>query len=289
MKNILITGATGHLGTTVIEHLVSKITPKQITALVRNLSKATDILTKGINVREGDYFKQESLVNAMQGIDTVLLISSSDFNDRFGQHKNVIDAAKEAGVKHVFYTGVTMKDIEQSVMKPLLESHFQTEQYIQSQGFHYTFLRNGLYMEVIPTFVGQNVLETGIFLPAGAGKVAYASRKDLGEATANILASEGHENKIYHFTAPMSYSFEEIAEALSELSGKKVPYISPESKVFEDTLKQWGLPDEVVGISSLFSMGIKNNDFDTPNSILETILGRKALDLKGFLKEIYSL
>jgi NAD(P)H dehydrogenase (quinone) len=285
---ILVTGATGQLGWIVVENLLKTTPASEIAVLVRDENKATDLKEKGVEIRVGTYFDKASLATALQGIDKVLLISSNDFNDRIGQHKNVVDAAKNAGVKHIFYTGVTMNDIENSPLKPLLADHFQTEDYIKESGLTYTFLQNSLYFEVVPMFVGAGVLETGIFFPAGEGKVAFSARQDLGEATATILSTEGHENKTYNLTGSEAYSFAEIAEELSSLTGKTVAYTSPESAAFEGMLKQFGLPEGIVVMSVLFAAGIKNNDFSSPSSTLEQFLGRKTTDLKTFLHATYA-
>lgn len=285
---ILVTGATGQLGGIVVENLLKTTPASEIAVLVRDENKATDLKAKGVEIRVGSYTDKASLTTALQGIEKVLLISSNDFNDRIGQHKNVIDAAKNAGVKHIFYTGVTMKDIETSPLKPLLADHFQTEDYIKESGLTYTFLQNSLYFEVIPMFVGAGVLETGIFFPAGEGKVAFASRQDLGEATATILSTEGHENKTYNLTGSQAYSFAEIAEELSNLTGKTIAYTSPEPAAFEGMLKQFGLPEGIILMSVLFAAGMKNDDFSSPSGALEQFLGRKTTDLKTFLHASYA-
>ncbi|MDP1814894.1 MAG: SDR family oxidoreductase [Leadbetterella sp.] len=286
---ILVTGATGQLGQIVIEKLSEKIPTNQIAALVRDASKADHLIAKGVNVRVGDYQNGESLLAAFQGIDKLLLISSNDFNDRLGQHKNAIDAAVKAGVKHVFYTGVTMNNINSSPLKPLLEEHYLTEDYLKASGLSYTFLQNSLYAEVIPMFLGENVIETGVFFPAGEGKVAFALREDLGEATANILVSEGHENQTYNLTGSEVISFAEVAAILSELSEKAVSYINPESEVFEGTLKQFGLPEPIIQMSVMFAAGIKNNDFNKTYDSLERFLGRKPTNIRTYLKAVYKL
>jgi NAD(P)H dehydrogenase (quinone) len=286
---ILVTGATGQLGKIVIEKLSEKIPTNQIAALVRDSSKAIHLIGQGINVKVGDYHNTESLEAAFQGVDKLLLISSNDFNDRLGQHKKVVDAAVKAGVKHVFYTGVTMNDINSSPLKPFLEDHYLTEDYIKASGLIFTFLENGLYSEVIPMFLGENVTETGVFFPAGEAKVVFASRIDLGEVIANILLGDGHENKTYNLTGEKAYSFEDIAIILSELSKKNVQYISPDPEVFEQTLKKFGLPEHIIQMSLGFALGMKNNDFDKSYDTLEKLLNRKPTDLKDFLKERYEL
>ncbi len=285
---ILVTGATGQLGGIVVENLLKNTPANEIAVLVRDENKAADLKAKGVEIRVGSYFDEASLKTALQGIDKLLLISSNDFNDRIGQHKNVIDAAKNAGVKHIFYTGVTMKDIETSPLKPLLADHYQTEDYIKASGLTYTFLQNSLYFEVVPMFVGAGVLETGIFFPAGEGKVAFAARQDLGEATATILSTEGHENKTYNLTGSEAYSFADIAAELSALTGKTVAYTSPEPAAFEGMLKQFGLPEGIVVMSVLFAVGIKSNDFSSASGTLEQFLGRKTTDLKTFLHATYA-
>jgi len=286
---ILVTVATGQLGQIVIEKLSEKIPTNQIAALVRDASKADHLIAKGVNVRVGDYQNGESLLAAFQGIDKLLFISSNDFNDRLGQHKNAIDAAVKAGVKHVFYTGVTMNNINSSPLKPLLEEHYLTEAYIKASGLSYTFLQNSLYAEVIPMFLGENVIETGVFFPAGEGKVAFALREDLGEATANILVSEGHINQTYNLTGSEVISFAEVAAILSELSEKAVSYINPEREVFEGTLKQFGLPEPIIQMSVMFAAGIKNNDFNKTYDSLERFLGRKPTNIRTYLKAVYKL
>lgn len=286
---ILVTGATGQLGQIVIEKLSEKIPTNQIAALVRDSAKAEHLIAKGVNVRVGDYHNGDSLLAALQGVEKLLLISSNDFNDRLGQHKNVIDAAHKAGVKHVFYTGVTMNDINSSPLKPILEEHYLTEEYLKASGLSYTFLQNSLYAEVIPMFLGENVVETGVFFPAGDGKVAFALREDLGEATANILLNEGHENQTYHLTGSETISFEEVAAILSELSGKEVSYINPEKDAFEGALKQFGLPEPIIQMSVMFAAGIKNNDFNKTYDSLEKFLGRKPTNLRTYLKAAYKL
>lgn len=286
---ILVTGASGQLGEIVIDNLLKKMPAGEVAGLVRDESKAAGLKAKGVNIRVGDYHDPASMETAFQGVEKLLLISSSDFNNRLQQHKNAVDAAKKAGVKHIFYTGVTMKDINASPLRPLLEDHFQTEDYIREKGLKYTFLRNTLYFDVIPMFLGEKVLETGIYFPAEEGKVAFATRADLAEATALLLTGEGVENQTFHLTGAKAVSFADIARELSALTGKEVSYHSPEPKEFEATLKQFGLPEGIVQMSVLFAAGMKNNDFENTEDTLGDILGRKPKSLSDFLRETYAI
>ena len=284
---ILVTGATGQLGSAIVENLLKQIPANEIVVLVRDEEKAKTLKAKGVQIRIGDYHKPELLQTAFKDVKKLILISSNDFNNRFGQHKNVIDAAKQAGVAHVLYTSMSMNDIETSPLKGFLQDHYQTEDYIKENGFTFTMLQHSLYLDVIPMFIGEQVLETGVFFPAGEGRVAYASRTDLAEAIAKVALSDAFDNQSLPMTNVENYSYADVAKTLTELSGKEVAYVSPTPEVFELTLKGFNLPEPIIQMSLGFAAGIKNNDFDTTFSNLETILGRKPQTLKAYLQSVY--
>lgn len=285
---ILVTGATGHLGNRVIETLLKNVPANQIKALVRDEQKAKSLIDKGVTITIGDYENKLALNNAMQGVNKVLLVSGLDEN-RLEQHKNVIDAAKTAGVERIVYTSVAMEDVSSSVMKDFMGSHFQTEDYIKESGLSYTLMRNSLYMDVIPMFIGEKPNETGVVLPAGNGKVAFALREEMAEALANVLIDDTHTNKVYNITNAEAYSFSDVAGALSELYGKEIAYTSPETDDFAAQLKEYGVPEFVIQLTVGFATDIKNNLLNIVSNDLESILNRKPTTLKDALKELYSL
>lgn len=285
---ILVTGASGHLGKAVIEHLLKHVPADQIAAFVRDETKAAGLKAKGVNIRIGHYDDVASIEDAMKGVDKVLLISGLDPH-RLEQHKRVIDAAKKAGVRHMAYTGVTFKDINTSAVKGFMEGHFKTDAYLRESGIPYTLLRNTLYAEAIPGFVGDKVFETGIYLPAGNGKTAFTLRSEMAEAAANVLVQSGHENKTYQLTASQAFSFDEVAKMLSELSGKTVSYVSPDAEVFKKQLKEWGVPEIGILIAAGFAVDISNNQYDVVTSDLEKLIGRKPTGLKEALKSVFNL
>jgi NAD(P)H dehydrogenase (quinone) len=284
---ILVTGATGNLGKAVIQNLLKKVPAKQIAALARDENKGGDLKEKGVDIRLGDYNDMASLVKAMQGVDKLLFVSSNDVLIRLSQHKNVVDAAKKANIGHILYTSAAMKNIDTSPLKSAMDAHFKTEGFIKESGLNFTMLRNTLYADNIRMFIGEKAVDKGIFFPAGNGKVAYATRADLAEATAVILTSTGHENKAYLLTGPKGYSFNDIATDLSALAGKTVAYTDADPAAFIDTLKKLGLPEQTVNFISAFGAAIKSNDFDIVDPKLENLLGRKPTRLRTYLKEAY--
>jgi len=285
---ILVTGATGALGSAVIENLLKKIPSTQISVLTRKEEKRLEFESKGFQAYRGDYNDINALEKAMDGVDTVLLISSGDEGDRMQEHRNVVDTAKKAGVKCIAYTSRSLRDRD-ILANELMFDHFDTEDYIKESGLKYTIFRNALYMDVIPLFVGKQVFETGIFQPAANGKVAFALRKEMGEAMSNVLLNEVCENRVYKFTGSEAYSFYDVATVLTELSGKEVKYTPVEIPAFDEMMKQKGIPEATVKKIIDFNTDIKNNQEAEITNDLENPLGRKPASLKKGLKILFGL
>jgi NAD(P)H dehydrogenase (quinone) len=285
---ILITGATGQFGAATIQFLLKKIPANQIVALVRDENKAVDLKAKGVDIRVGDYNDEASLLMAMSGIDKVLLISGNDIANRQKQHENVINAAKNVGVKHLVYTSFMRKnETKTSSLGMLGKSHIETEKYLINSGLDYTLMLNGLYADVLPMFFGPQVLEAGIFLPTEDGIAAYATRNDMAEAAANILTGTGHENKKYIIANTENYSMDDIAEILSEIKGEEVEYASPTNKDYVETLVNAGFPQQLANSLVGFCEAIKQGEFETETTDLEYLISRKPTTLEEYFSLIY--
>ena len=285
---ILVTGATGHLGGAVIHQLLQLIPASQITAFARDEHKAAALREKGVSLRIGDYNNTDSLDNAMRGVDTVLLISGGDAGNALQQHQNVVDAAQKANVSCIAYTSRSLKD-RNTLANQLMVRHFQTEDYIKASGLRYVLFRSILYMDTIPLFAGPNVLESGIALPAGQGKVAFALRSEMGEAMANVLADGPTDNQIYNFTGATAYSFGDVAASLTTLSGKPVTYTPVAPADFAIRMKQRGVPEGQVQRMIDFMTDIKNGQEEGISPDLATVLGRKPASLEEGLNAFYQL
>ncbi|OYQ46062.1 NmrA family NAD(P)-binding protein [Flavobacterium aurantiibacter] len=179
---ILITGATGQFGKLTIDFLLQKgVQPSEILALVRTEAAGNSFQERGIGIRVADYNDKDSLLRAFQGVTKLLFVSSSDLANRLQQHKNVVEAAAEIGVGHVVYTSFQRKNnSETSPLWQVAESHLATENWIKASGLNYTILKNNLYLDFVPGFIGEKVLETGvIYVPAGTGKLSAVLRSDM--------------------------------------------------------------------------------------------------------------
>ena len=286
---ILITGATGKLGGQVIKTLLMKNVPvTKIAALVRDENKAAGLKEQGIDVRIGDYDNKHSLDEAMKGIDKVLLVSGGNADNGLEQHQNVVDAAKKAGVKCIAYTSHCLKD-RATLVNDIMIRHFETEDYIMASGLNYIIFRNILYMDSMSMLVGKNVLEKGVSIPAGDGRVSFALRSDEAEAIGNVLAGGDCSNRIYNFTGSETYSFYDVADALSQLSGKDISYTPITEETYRANAKELGVPEHVMKAVATFMTDIKNGQGSTVSKDLEEALGRKPIDLKAGLKLLLNL
>ena len=290
MSTILVTGSTGSLGSATINYLLKKENDHTIIGLARDEEKAASLKEKGAEVRIGNYNDPESLEKAFQGVDKLFFISASELGSRVEQHKNIVDAAKKSGIQHVVYTSFQRKtDDESSPIWMVAESHVHTEKWLKESDMSYTFLKNNLYMDFVPMFIGEDVIEQGtVYIPAGDGKMACVLRDDMAEASANILLSKGHENTSYTFANTENYSFEYVASILSEISGKEIGYVSPDADEYTQTMKEAGVPDEAIGMTVGFAKAIDQGEIEETSSDLEILLGREPVSLSNFLKQVYS-
>ena len=286
---ILITGSTGHLGRAIISNLLKNGMPsRSISGFARNREKAENLKELGIVIKMGNYDDQDSLEKAFKDLEGLLFISGSEIEKRDKQHDNIINAAVKMKVPHILYTSFERKnDKTNSQVGFITRTHILTEKKIRETGIPYTFLRNALYAEGLPMLLGDKVLDNGIYLPAGNGRVPFASVADLAEATANIVAGTGHKNKSYHTVNIHQYSFYEIASILSEITGKNVKYFCPSPEEFTETMKKAGVPDKVISAVLAWGEGIKQGYFESEHSDLEQLLGHKPADLKTILSKIY--
>lgn len=268
-----VTGATGQLGRLVVESLKSKVSAETIVALVRNPEKAADL---GIEARAFDYTQAENLVASLKGIDKLLLISGNEVGQRLPQHLAVIDAAKQAGVKQLFYTSILHAD---SSPLGLATEHLATEVAIKESGLTYTILRNGWYTENY-TGSAKGAIGAGAFIGnAGEGKIASAARVDYAEAAAVVLAGEGHEGKTYELAGDEAYTLTELAAEISKQSGKTIPYNNLTEAEYAGILKSFGLPDGLAEMLANSDTGASKGGLFDDSKVLSELIGRPTTSL----------
>lgn len=280
---IAITGATGQLGHHVIEQLLKTVPASQIVAIVRNSAKAGALSQQGIDVRQADYADQAAFTSALQGVEKLLLISSSEVGQRAPQHQNVINAAKAAGVKFIAYTSLLHADTSPL---GLHVEHVATEKALAESGIPFTLLRNGWYTENYLASAPP-ALEHGVFIgSAGDGKIASATRADYAAAAAKVIAEEGHAGKVYELAGDNAWTLNELAAELSKQSGKSVKYQNLSEADFSAALKSVGLPAGLAEMLADSDTGASKGGLFDDSHTLSALIGRPTTPLAESVKAI---
>lgn len=285
---ILVTGATGQLGTAVVRQLLARADASRIAVLARDPAKAVGLERQGVSVRAGDYGDADSLTHAMKGIRRVLLIASSEFRQRARQHQNVIDAARAAGVELLGFTSRSLRDADSS-RNTMLRDYFETEARIRESGVPALIFRNALYLDTLPVFLGgPAVFTTGIRLPAGHGQVAFALRREMGEAAANAILDHPGGDRTYVLAAPRAYTFGDAARALSEISGSTVTYAPVSADEFVARAVEAGLPEPMARHLTESFADVRDNQLGQTSTDLRALLGRAPASLRSGLAELFT-
>lgn len=277
---IVVTGATGQLGRLVVEGLRKQ--GATVVAGARNPAAAADL---GVEVRELDYDRPETVDAALAGADQVLLISGNEPGKRVPQHTAVVDAAKRAGVRQLVYTSALHADTTPLVLAP---EHKATEEAIVASGLPYTFLRNGWYHENYLDKIAEGAESGEIVGAAGDGRVASAARKDFADAAVAVLTGSGHENKAYELTGDSAWTFAEFADEIGKVAGKSVTYRSLPPAEFQQLLVEQGTPAEVAGFVAALEQNIADGTLaDTPGH-LRTLIGRPTTPVVDTIRAVLS-
>ena len=268
-----VTGATGQLGRIVVEKLKEKVLAENIVALVRTPDKAADL---GVEVRAFDYNEPENLVTSLQGIDHLLLISSSEVGQRTLQHSNVINAAKQAGVKWIVYTSLLHAD--KSTLS-LAEEHLATEAALKASGISHTVLRNGWYTENYTGSV-KGAVAAGAFIgSAGNGKIASAARADYAEAAITVLTGEDQVGKVYELAGDEAYTLTDLAAEISRQTGKNIPYNNLSEVEYANILKSLGLPEGLAQAIAGWDVGASKDELFDDTKQLSALIGHPTTSL----------
>lgn len=268
-----ITGATGHLGQIIVGKLKEKVPAENIVALVRSPQKAAEM---GIEAREFNYNDPEPMVETLQGIDKLMLISASEIGKRIEQHSHIIEAAKKAGVKEIVYTSLLRADTSTLV---LAGEHLETENKIKASGIPYTILRNGWYTE---NYTGSlnDVIKHGVLMGSSdEGKISSASRTDFAEAAVVVLTTEGHTGKIYELGGDEFFTMSDYAAEISKQSGKTIPYKNLPPEEFAAALQNAGMPEGYAQFYAGTHVSTEKGDLYDDTHQLSKLIGRATTPL----------
>lgn len=280
---ILVTGATGKLGSKVVASLLAKVPAEQVAVSVRDPGKAEGLRSLGIEVRQGDFDRPETLDQAFAGIDRLLTISADGDNEtRIRQHTNAVEAAARAKVGFIAYTSVANARESALFLAPV---HSHTEEAILQTGIPYSFLRNNWYLENELSSI-QGVLAGAPWITsAGNGRVGWALREDYAEAAAAVLAGTGHENTVYELSGKPATQAE-LAAALGAVLGREVPVQQVDDAAYAGIMKSAGVPDFVIPMLVAIQADIRNGTLDVESGDFEKLLGRPATPVAEALPKL---
>ena len=277
---IAITGASGHLGQLTIEALLERgVQPQEIVAVVRTPEKAAALAARGVQVRQGDYTRPETLVSALQGAQKVLLISSSDFADRVGQHRNVIEAARQTGATLLAYTSLLRADTS---TLSLAADHKATEELIRASGLPFVFLRNGWYLENYTP--AQAAAQGAVVGSAGEGRVSAASRADYAAAAAALTQPQQAPGTVYELGGDQAFTLSELAAEVQTQSGNPVSYRNMPAADYAQMLLGFGLPAPVAEMLADSDTGLEKGELYTDSRDLSRLIGRPTTSIQEGVK-----
>ena len=279
---LLVTGATGQLGGLVIEALLKTTQAAEIAGTVRNgeegpQANAVRLREQGVQTRSADYNDPASLSSAFAGIERLLFISSSAMEGRVSQHRNVVEAARTAGVSLIAYTSVLHAD-----RSPLglAEDHRQTEALLARSGVPFVLIRNGWYTENYMASVPAALAHDALLGAAGEGRIASAARADYAYAAAAVLASaEDQAGRTYELAGDTAYTLTELAAEVSRQTGREIAYHDMPETDFKATLLGAGLPPGLASLLSDSDAGAAQGALFDDSHDLSRLIGRPTTPL----------
>ncbi len=279
----LVTGATGELGAYAISYLQKIVPLNEIVALARTEEKAMKLRQQEVEVRIGDFDNYPSLVEAFEGIDRLLFISSQPGGPvtREQQHQHVVEAAKQAGISFIAYTSFPKGADSNS---PLAQDHIITEKLIRQSGISHSFLRNNWYIENEADTLNAAVAGFPFSYSAGQGKVGWALKREFAEAAVNVLTDKVKHQEVFELSGtPITY--EELALALKAASQKEFKVTLMDDHEYQQVLIANNVPEEAVGFILMIQNDIRTGQLDVASADFEQVLGKPLTPLIDALKE----
>ena len=271
--SIAVTGATGQLGRLVIDRLKARVPSSVLAALVRSPNRATDL---GVEAREADYDRPDTLERALVGVDVLLLISGGEPGRRVAQHRNVIDAAKRARVKRIVYTSALHAS---SSPLDVASDHRATEADLKASGVRFTINRHGWYTENYAGSIPGALAGGALLGSAGDARISSATRADFAEAAAAVLTGSGHDGRTYELAGDDPWTFAELAAEISRQSGRVIPYRNLPPQEYAATLTSFGLPEGLAKAIAGWDVAAAKGALFDDSRTLSRLIGRPTTPL----------
>ncbi|MDR8412364.1 NAD(P)H-binding protein [Nonomuraea sp. 3-1Str] len=279
---IIVTGASGQLGSAVVDHLLRLVAAEQIGVSVRDPRKLASLARRGVRVRHGDFAEPASLRDAWEGASHVLIVSANSTGaEAVRLHRDAIDAAVAAGAKRILYTSHMGAD--PSSPFPPMPDHAATEEALQASGTAFTSLRNGFYASTVPQLL-RHALDTGELRVPQDGPVAWTAHADLAEAAARILVDGRFDGRTPPLTGPEAIDMSRVAEIASRITGRAIRHVVISDEEYRHGLLSAGLPAPAAELLVGMFAASRRGDFGATDPALADLLGRPATTIEDYLR-----
>ncbi|MEV0219564.1 NAD(P)H-binding protein [Streptomyces sp. NPDC050704] len=282
---LIVTGATGHLGSLIVNHLLERVPADRIGVSVRDVSKAAGLTERGVRVRAGDFTEPGSLKHAFEGAERVLVVSAAiRGGGALTANRAAIDAAREAGARRILYT--SHQAASPVSLFPPQKVHAATEEHLERQGVPCTALRNGFYASTLGYYIGA-ALETGTLAVPQDGPVSWTAHEDLAEAAALALAEDGALDGITPpLTGRHALDFADVADILGRVTGRTVTRVVMEGDEWISAAVAGGMPRPAAEFSLTMFAASRNGEFNAIDPTLETVIGHPAKTVHEVLEAV---
>jgi NAD(P)H dehydrogenase (quinone) len=272
---LAITGSTGNVGGRVARLLATRQVEQRL--LVRSPAKAPSL--PQTEVVQASYADHDAVRRALTGVDVALMVSGSESEDRLAEHRSFVDAAAEAGVRHLVYTSFYGAAADATFT--LARDHHHTEQHIERSGMSWTFLRDNLYLDFFPMLAGEDGVLRG---PADDGRVAAVAQDDIAAvATAVLLDPASHEGRTYDLTGPEAITLSEAAGTMSRILGRDYSFRDETLEEAHASRASYGVPDWQVEAWVSTYTAIASGELSGVTGDVERLTGRAPLSLADVL------
>jgi len=293
---IIVTGASGNFGSATVTSLLERMPAKDLILVTRDPARLDHLARLGVTVRRGDFDDREALEAAFIGGDKLLLVSATKVGSRIPQHRNAIEAAAAAGVRHIVYTSFIASDDSNPSLA--VSDHRGTEKILAASGLDWTVLRNSQYTDAVIEAMAPLALQNGRWIAsAGDGKMAHVWREDCVASAVAVLTGDGHRNRTYDITGPELLSYREVAALVSEVAGRPIAFASVTDEALYAFFDGLGIPREAVPDQSVgdvpwssddmvsFEQSIREGHMAVISDHVEQLTGRRPRSVLAFALE----
>ncbi len=282
-NTILVTGATGTVGSEVVKQLSAK--GADVRACCHTLSKADKIRGPGVEIAEVDYSKPETVEAAFKGVEKLFLLTPL-VDNMVEMTAQLVAEAKKAGVKHIVKLSNPDFGADAEARIPPIRWHRQAEKIVKESGIPYTFVRPIGFMQNFINFYGETIeARNAIYTATGEGKQGIVDARDIATVAVEALTDSGHEGKIYTITGPEAISYNQAADILSEVLGRKISHVNLPEEDARKGFEEAGLPEWLINTAIEGERITREGRLSAVLPTVEEVTGKKPISFEQFARD----